>query len=111
MIASEDYQHLLDTKGIPLRELGIRDIALELDDALRAIDFLRKSSVPILGGDVYLLRGNNVELAYSNWHSDPKPGEDHARYLDRSWTTTEEYIKGFPHTLDAKPLFSLVVGG
>lgn len=111
MIISEDYQKFLDDKGIPLKELGIRDIALERADALRAVEILRNASLPILGGDVYLKRGNKVESAYADWHSDRRSGEELDAYFARSWTTTEDYIKRYPQPPDGTPLFSLVVGG
>ena len=111
MRAPQDYKHLLETKGIPLRELGIQDIALEREDALLAVQFLRKASIPILGGDVYLKRGAKIELAYADWHSDPHRGEDLDRYFERSWAGTENYLRSFSQPPDAMPLFSLVVGG
>ena len=76
-----------------------------------AVQFLRKASIPILGGDVYLKRGAKIELAYADWHSDPHRGEDLDRYLERSWAGTANYIRSFSQPPDAMPLFSLVVGG
>lgn len=105
-----DYQQLLDAKGVPLQSLGIRDIALERDDALRAVEFLRNASVSILGGDVYVKRGDKIELAYADWHSDPMPGESSNDYLARSWATTESYIKAYPQPSNGMTLFALVVG-
>lgn len=111
MTTAETFQQLLDEKGIPLPELGIRDIALSREDALLAVAFLKKESVPILGGDVYLKRGNKMEADVSSWHSDPKPGENRAEYLARSWATTEEYLRNFPQQpTGIVPFFSMVVG-
>jgi hypothetical protein len=100
----------VDAKGVSLRSLGIRDIALERDDALRAVEFLRNASVPILGGDVYIKRGEKIELTYADWHSDPKPGENADDYLARSWATMESYIKAYPQPSNAATLFALVIG-
>jgi hypothetical protein len=110
MLISESYQQLLQTKGVPLSGLGIRDIGLTREDALHAVSLLQKDAVPILGGDVFSRRGSKIEVAYANWHSDPKPGEDHDTYCARSWTTTFKYIEGFPDRPDVEPLFALVVG-
>jgi hypothetical protein len=107
----EEYQHLLNTRGVALIEsVGVPEIALERDAALLAIELLRKASIPILGGDVYVKRGVTIESHYSDWYTDPKPGEIHQSYMDRSWLRTEEYIKNYPQPLDGIPLFVLVVG-
>lgn len=110
MPISQDYQQLLQEKGIPLTALGIKDIGLTRDDALRAVSVLQRDSIPILGGDVYFRRGAKIELAYANWHSDPKPDEDRDNFLRRSWTTAFKYIETFPERQDVEPLFGLVVG-
>ena len=109
MKTSEDYQRLLKTKGVSLQELGIRDIALDRDDALLAVQFLQKAAIPILGGDVYLRRGNGIELAYADWHSDPKPGEELESYLSRSSSTAQDYVKNFRQPMDATILFAIVI--
>ena len=110
MSAAHEYNELLKSRGVPLRELGIGDIALDRTDALNAVELLRKSSIPILGGDVYFKRQSGIELAYANWHSDPQPGEDRQRFANRSCLETENYIRSFPPS-DAAPLFSLVIDG
>ena len=103
----KEIQNFLTQKGIPLRSLGLSDIALERHDALFAIQLLRKVSTPILGGDVYFKRESGIEIAYANWHSDPKTGENVDQFVERSCLETENYIKNFPSS-DALPLFVLV---
>ncbi|MBE7539308.1 MAG: hypothetical protein HS122_12960 [Opitutaceae bacterium] len=110
MMHATDFFELLEAKGVPLQELGIRDIGLRLKDALLAVQKLRESSVPILGGDVYVKRGDKIQLAYANWHCDPMLGEPYSEYLARSWATTETYIKAYPQSEDATVLFALVIG-
>jgi hypothetical protein len=106
----EEYTTLLESKGIPLAMLGVRDIALRRNDALQAVECLRAAEIPILGGDVYFQRNGRIEAAYANWHADPKREEDWNAYLRRSWSSTEDYIRGFPDNKDIEPLFSLVTG-
>jgi hypothetical protein len=110
MLISESYQQLLRDKDITLSGMGIRDIGLTRENALRAVSLLQKDSVPILGGDVFFRRGSKIEVAYANWHSDPKPGEDRDAYNGRSWTATFKYIQDFPDRPDVELLFALVVG-
>ena len=108
MNAAHEYNELLKSRGIPLRELGIADVALGRTDVLSAIELLRNASIPVLGGDVYFKRLGRIELAYANWHSDPEQGEDRQRFVSRSCFETENYIKSFPPS-DAEPLFALVI--
>ncbi len=110
MSAAEDYQRLLKTRGIHLHGFGLPNIALEREDALVALELLRRAAIPILGGDVYFRRGDEIELAYANWHSDALPAEERAQYLRRTWDTTERYIRNFPPTSsDRVPIFTFVI--
>jgi hypothetical protein len=61
-------------------------------------------------GDVYFKCESSIELAYANWHSDPKLGENRQRFASRSGLETANYIKSFPPS-DAPPLFALVIDG
>jgi hypothetical protein len=104
------YQDILKAKGVSLAALGLKEIALERDDALQAVGLLREAFVPILGGDVYQKRSTGIQPAYANWHSDSKPGETQDAYCSRSCSETENYIKKIPESSEAPPLFVLVTG-
>jgi hypothetical protein len=108
--APTEYQKLLDDRGVSLDALGLGDVALERDDALRAVELLKRASVPILGGDVYFKQASVIKLALANWHTDHRPAEDRDHFLARSWEDTIRYITGFPSRADVLPLFSLVLG-
>ena|SRR6266478_3141219 len=110
MKTSNRYIELLNTNGVSLQTLGIRDIGLERSEALLAIEFLKEDSIPILGGDVYLRNGAAIEPSYANWHCDPKPGESKEDYFTRSWLTAEDYIRKYPEPVNGKPLFGIVIG-
>lgn len=107
MTASEEYQHLLDSKGIPLRELGVREVALERSECLNAVDMLQRAGTPILGGDVYFRSEGGIEPAYANWYSEPMPGEDRASFGTRSYLEAKSYIEKFPSS-SRQPVFVLV---
>lgn len=109
MKMTERYAHILGTKGVSLGGLGLRDMALRRCDALVAIRALKDSSVPILGGDVYLERAGGVELGYANWYVDRLDGETLQEFAVRSCCKAEEYVGGFPGLADAQPLFVLVI--
>ena len=120
MNAIHEYKQLLKNRGIRLcdvygvSEFELGDIALEQADALAAVEILRKTSVPILGGDVYFrLRNGEIEFAYANWDSVsisgiPESEEERQHCANLSYLETEDYIKGFPMS-DTTPLFVLVV--
>ena len=112
MTTSTEYQQLLTNAGVPLlQKVGVDEVALSRQDALRAVEILRRASLPILGGDVYFERRGDIESAIANWHADPRPGESRGEYLARSWATTETYIQKFPQQpTGILALFVLVVG-
>jgi hypothetical protein len=103
------FEQLLRAKGVSLLGLGLKEVALHRPDALLAAEQLRASSVPILGGDVYLFQGEKVEPAFANWHSDRRPGEEWQAFAERSYRETTEYLEAFPHRPNVEPVFVLVV--
>ncbi len=109
MISLETYEQILASKGVSLGKLGLQDVALRRADALRVIQLLRDSLVPILGGDVYLERTGGIDVGYANWHVDRQNGEDPDEFVTRSCIRAERYVAEFPQRVDEKPLFVLVV--
>jgi Immunity protein 40 len=103
------YRQFVKDNGVPLDEFGIAGVAFERAPALRAVEILRSSAIPILGGDVYLKRQKHLELAYANWHSDPMPGETRVRFIERSCVEAARYIADYPLS-DRVPIFGLVLG-
>jgi hypothetical protein len=103
------FEQLLAAKGISLQKLGLREVGLLRADALLAVEQLRASSVPIQGGDVYFIRGEKIEQAFANWHSDQRPGEAGTEFAERSCGETTKYIDSFPHRPEVTPVFVLVV--
>jgi uncharacterized protein (DUF1330 family) len=109
MSQTSTLEQMLVAKGISLEELGLREVGLLRGDALQAVELLRESSVPILGGDVYFIRGEGVEQAFANWHTDEHTGEGRSEFAERSCRHTTKYIEAFPHREDVTPVFVLVV--
>ncbi len=109
MSHTSTLEQLLVAKGISLQALGLREVGLLRGDALDAVGLLRESSVPILGGDVYFIRGESVEQAFANWHTDRHPGEARSEFAERSCRQTMKYIEAFPRRDEVSPVFVLVV--
>ena len=105
---TKDYAQLLATKGVSLGQLGLEEVALRREDALRAIRVLQESSVPILGGDVYFEQQGGVESAYASWYVDKQDNESRKTFADRSCLKAKNYVVEFPKSLDKQPLFVLV---
>jgi hypothetical protein len=103
------YDQLLASRGVSLQQLGLADRALRHADALIAVEIVRQLRLPILGGDVYLVCDQRVELAYANWSCNPRDGEDGAYYVTRSCDEARRYIAAFPRQDDAEPIFVLVI--
>jgi hypothetical protein len=110
MKISNRYVELLNTKGVSLQTLGIRDTGLERSEALFAIEFLKEDSIPNFGRRRLPPNGADIEPSYANWHCDPKPGERKEYYFTRSWLTAQDYIKKYPEPVNGKPLFGIVIG-
>ena len=104
----EEYHALLARFGVSLAPLSPRDMGLLRSDALRAVEILRHAKCTVLGGDVYLRRGDRFAVTYDNWSTNRKPAEDQETYLRRSWDTTDAYIKNYPESADAEVLFVIV---
>lgn len=88
---------------------GTADIALIADDAISAAQALAGSGVAVLGGDVFYQTAAGFQLAYANWHTDPRAGEDADAYAARSIQETCDYIRRYPVVPDRTALFALVV--
>ncbi len=104
MITPIEYKQLVETKGIRL--FGHTEIALSREDAVNAIKLLEGTEVSILGGDVYFKNGEQIVLAYANWHSDQRSGENRQEFIVRSHAEALSYIEKFP-AHDSEVLFAL----
>jgi hypothetical protein len=109
MRTSTEYDALLDSRGISLAQMGVREIGLRREDALLAVEFLRDAEIPILGGDVWYCRDGKFELTYENWYAEPNPIEDERAYAHRSCKIAEQYVRAFPKLAEVEPLFVLVI--
>jgi hypothetical protein len=105
-----EYDTLLSKVGVSLADLGFREVALSRENALLAVDLLRRAGRPIFGGDVYYRRGTSIESAVASWYAEPRSLEDPESFMRRSWETAEAYITAFPERRFAEPLFSIVIG-
>jgi hypothetical protein len=94
MSAISEYLSLIREKGRPLSEInpGSDEMALTVDDALRAVEILRGTRRAILGGDVLSDESGTLAYTHENWYSERRGGEGHADYCDRSYEDSRNYI-------------------
>jgi hypothetical protein len=91
VIWSEQIDSIL-SYGISLSCVGVKNWALERDNALRAVNELEALGFPVLGGDVYQLVDEFPEQTYDNWYCDQEPGELDYAFLKRSSEKARGYI-------------------
>ena len=121
---NSEYFSFIELNGRSLSEInpGSEEVALNADDALQAIEILKKNSTtPVLGGDV--LTNNNKELIYAyqfwgneyhclNWYCEKKDDESIEEYINRSYITAKDCINKANETaknLGTKCYIALVV--
>lgn len=99
------YLNFLREKGRPLSEInpGSEEVALNVDDALQALNLLGVDQVVILGGDI-LSEKDNGSLVYAyqlwgseyaclDWYCDKLVNESQEEYAKRSYNFAKEGIK------------------
>ena len=91
----------LNGKSLSETDLGSNETALSAEDALKAIQLLEESSIPILGGDVLSIRSGNIAYAYQiwgeeyiylNWYCEKLENESNVIYSQRSYEVARKAI-------------------
>ena len=94
--------------GYSLDEAGLRNWALQKDDALNALIKLEELQVPILGGDVCEFINGILQYNYDNWYCDRLTNESHLDFVSRSIKKAKEYIEHYNIKESDKIFFALV---
>ncbi|GAA4454998.1 Imm40 family immunity protein [Rurimicrobium arvi] len=97
------YLSFVKQNGRQLSEInpGSEEIALDIKNALKALELLKENQIAVLGGDI--LTEENDELIYAyqlwggeyqylNWYCDQNPNESDEEYLQRSYAKSIEGI-------------------
>jgi len=98
------YLDFLKTNGKPLAEInpGSEEIALSVKDALKALELLNDSQIPVLGGDILSIKAEKFgyaihfwgdEYHYLNWYCEKKENEKQSDYCKRSYAVSQVGIK------------------
>ncbi len=103
-----EYIKFYYAKGISLAEIGISYKAFAREDALEAVEMLRRFRIPILGGDVITLKKGRLDMSDDHWVCDLQSDfGDYEEYLEASWKKAEKYIRLFSDSPDCKYLYDL----
>ncbi|WP_404447374.1 immunity 40 family protein [Sutcliffiella horikoshii] len=81
--------------AISLKDLGINELAWKWEDVHIVIDYLVENKYAILGGDVYLLQGDEKIVTYDSWYLDRDTGTSWLDYVIKSKETADEYINSY----------------
>ena len=103
------YFNYIKEKGKPLCEINIgsNEYALEVDDALQAIELLKESQIPVLGGDILTNESGSLIYAYQfwgsqyhslNWYCEKGEGETKENFCKRSYYIAKEAIDNANNT-------------
>ena len=80
-------------RGIYLEPyVGAAEYAWYYDDVLPVIEYLLSHGYEILGGDVYSIRENNIEITYDNWYFTNKGYSD---ANERAAAKAKKYIENY----------------
>jgi hypothetical protein len=95
--------------GTPLMDLGVRNWALEADQALAAVHQLGSQGIAILGGDVFIKDARDVRPCPDSWCCERRLSESQAGFVQRSCQAAVEYITKYHRkNLEETPLFALL---
>ncbi len=103
-----EYQELLLSRGLPLREIGVAATGLARKDALAAIEALRGSAIAITSGDVLRVTNDLPQYTFSNWRAQRGIGESLEAFIARSHQIAQEYISNYVEQTGQITLYTLV---
>ncbi len=78
-------------EGLSLKALGINETAFSYEQVCKIVDYLRINRITILGGDVYLVDGNNLKITYDSWYIKKEEKMD----FEKSYKKALDYMEIF----------------
>ncbi|MCK4766074.1 MAG: hypothetical protein KAW12_28000 [Candidatus Aminicenantes bacterium] len=109
MSGVKEFESLLEEEGYDLISMGVNGKALRQATALRAVEILEKNKIPILGGDILVIKNNTIDYTYDNWDCDEEDFSEYEDYLQKSWAISRKYIHLFEDKDDAIYLYQIVI--
>jgi len=91
--------------GVVLDNLGVKEVAWDFFDVMKVIDILKQKRYTILGGDVYKMKDDKIEITYDNWYIDRNIAT-----VENSIEKAEEYIEFYHQKQGEGYLYTLIIG-
>ena len=95
-------------KSISLKNIGMNELAWYGKDAIKAIEYLSNNGTLILGGDVYIISEQKINLTYDNWYYIPVETRTHQENIDAAKEKAVSYIQHFMYKNGNDYLYSVV---
>lgn len=108
------YEEFIKANGVYLKPIiGVESWALNKENSLEAIKILREASIPVLGVDVLLKKGEKFYFIYQDqvqgsYASSKKAEESDLDFIERSATEVSNYIERYPNGDSEDRFFTLV---
>ena len=67
-LLSEIIPKAMFEHGIDLKEIGINEYAWNRNNIEDIINILAKKKIVVLGGDVYRISNDNIQMTYDSWY-------------------------------------------
>jgi hypothetical protein len=97
------------SSGISLADQGINNFVFSKENALTLLDELKREGIGVLGGDVYVLSGQQYKPSYDNWCCDRWSQESREDFVARSINKAREYVVAYRPVENKQAMFAFVV--
>lgn len=104
------FPNTLIQKSKSLEGLGVSGVAWGLKDIYKVLDFCKENKIGILGGDVFKIRNDSIELLYENWYLNKSENAEFDEFVEESYLLAVEKVNLFSRSYPQKTLlFQLVI--
>ena len=111
---NEKLNAFLKLHGRSLYEFHIHGYGLSFSNTQRAIELAGRLNVPVLGGEVLIIRDGRLTVESSEfvaWHTTQNENESHSAYVEHSVTYAQQYLASLPKKYsNEKYIFEIVFG-
>ena len=78
-----------------LESIGINEYAWKIDEVMQVIDYLKNNRFLILGGDVYGINNNTIQITGDSWYINKNDYESIEESFQASIVLAINYIKKY----------------
>ncbi|EAD5867980.1 hypothetical protein OPJ22_002184 [Listeria innocua] len=94
------------SKKINLEDsLGVNEVAWHYSDIVQVINILTRNGYIILGGDVYQLLNDSIEVTYDNWYINAEKNKEGIRLSEKK---AKDYLESYYERFGENFIYSIV---